>query len=55
VELVGPLPGALQGATQFSAGIPANAKEAEAGKALVRFLTTPEAAAVIKAKGLKPS
>ena len=55
VELVGPLPGALQSATQFSAGIPTNAKEAEAGKALVRFLTTPEAATVIKAKGLKPS
>jgi molybdate transport system substrate-binding protein len=54
-ELVGPLPEALQGATQFSAAIAANAKEAEAGRALVKFLTTPEAAAVIKAKGLKPS
>jgi molybdate transport system substrate-binding protein len=55
VDIVGPFPEALQTATQFSAGIPANAKEADAGQALVRFLSTPAAAAVIKAKGLEPN
>jgi molybdate transport system substrate-binding protein len=55
VDIVGSLPAVLETATQFSAGIPASAKAAEAGKALVTFLTTPAAAAVIKAKGLEPS
>jgi ABC-type molybdate transport system substrate-binding protein len=30
-------------------------KDAEAAKALVNFLRTPEAAAVMKAKGMEPS
>jgi molybdate transport system substrate-binding protein len=53
-ELVGPLPGDLQSLTQFSAGIPVNAKEKGAATALVKFLATPAAVAVIKAKGLEP-
>jgi molybdate transport system substrate-binding protein len=53
-ELVGPLPRELEHITQFSAGLLTNAKEPDAAKALVKFLMTEEAAAVIKAKGLTP-
>ena len=54
IEIVGPLPGDLQVFDVFSAAIMAGAKDAEASKALVDFLRTPEAATVIKAKGLEP-
>jgi molybdate transport system substrate-binding protein len=53
-ELLGPLPPELQFTTDFPAAIAASAKEAEAGKALIAFLRTPAAAAVLKAKGLTP-
>jgi ABC-type molybdate transport system substrate-binding protein len=33
----------------------AGAKEAEAGMALIKFLRTPAATAVIKAKGMEPA
>ena len=46
------LPPELQLITVYSAGISTNAKEPDAARALVRFLATPEAAAVYKAKGL---
>jgi molybdate transport system substrate-binding protein len=52
IEIVGPLPGDLQNTLVFAAAIMVNAKEAEAGKALINFLRTSEAAAVIKAKGM---
>jgi molybdate transport system substrate-binding protein len=54
VELVGPLPPDIQTYTTFSAGISAAAKNAEAAAALIKFLTTPDAKAVIKAKGMEP-
>ena len=55
IELVGPLPGDLQDTIVFSAAIMAGARDAAASKALVDFLRTPEAAAVIKAKGMEPA
>ncbi len=55
IEIVGPLPGDLQGTFVFSAAIMAGAKEVKAAKALVEFLRTPEARAVIKAKGMDPA
>jgi molybdate transport system substrate-binding protein len=55
IEIVGPLPGDLQDTTVVSAAIMAGARDAEAAKALVNFLRTPEAAAVIKAKGMEPA
>jgi len=55
IELVGPLPGDLQWTEVFAAAIMAGASDAEASKALVNFLRTPEAAVVIKAKGLEPA
>ena len=54
IEIVGLLPGDLQDTIVFTAAIMAGAKDAEASKALVNFLRTPEAAAVIKAKGMEP-
>jgi molybdate transport system substrate-binding protein len=54
VELAGPLPPDIQTYTMFSAGISAAAKNAEAAAALIKFLTSPDAKAVIKAKGMEP-
>ena len=54
VELVGPLPGDLQDTVVFSAAIMVGAADSEASQALVNFLRTPEAAVVIKAKGMEP-
>ena len=54
IEIVGPLPGAFQNVTIYSAGIPASAKEPEAAKALIKALTAPQAAASYRAKGLEP-
>jgi len=54
VDVVGPLPGDLQSFMLLATGIMANAKQPEAGKALVKFLTTPASVSVIKAKGLEP-
>jgi molybdate transport system substrate-binding protein len=55
IDVVGPLPPALQSVTPFVAGIPANASHAAAGRALIDFLTTAEAKRVLKAKGLEPA
>jgi molybdate transport system substrate-binding protein len=54
VDIVGPLPGDFQNVTTYAAGVPVYAAEAEAAEALVKFLTTPAAAAVFKARGLNP-
>jgi molybdate transport system substrate-binding protein len=53
IDIIGPLPGELQSFILFAASIPVNAKEPEAGKALVKFLTTPASLSVIKTKGLE--
>jgi molybdate transport system substrate-binding protein len=53
-DLVGPLPPDLQSYTYFSAGISAASKDAEAAKALLKFLAGTDALAVIKAKGMEP-
>jgi molybdate transport system substrate-binding protein len=50
VELVGPLPAAIQSYTLIAAGIGASSNQQEAGKAFIRFLSSPAAAAVLKAK-----
>jgi molybdate transport system substrate-binding protein len=54
VQIVGPLPGKFENWLVNTAGISAAAKEADAARALVRYLATPEAASVIRAKGLEP-
>ena len=55
VELAGPLPPEIQQYTVFPGGIAAAAPQAEAGKALLKFLKSPDAAKVLKAKGLEPA
>ena len=55
IDYVGPLPADLQRMTMFSTGIHSGARQAEAAKALVKFLTTPAAAPVIRKHGLEPA
>jgi molybdate transport system substrate-binding protein len=55
IEIVGPLPVDLQGTFVFSAAIMTDAKNVKAAKALIAFLRTPEARAIIKAKGMEPT
>ena len=51
VEVLGPLPPELQNYTVFHAGVGVGSKDSSAAKALIKFLTTPSAGAVFKAKG----
>jgi molybdate transport system substrate-binding protein len=53
-ELLGPLPDELQAMTVISAGIVTTASEPDAARVLFKFLTSPAAAAVIKASGMEP-
>jgi molybdate transport system substrate-binding protein len=55
VDIVGPLPEALQSVTQFTALVPTAARQPECGRAVIEFLRRPAAKAVIKAKGLEPN
>ena len=54
VELVGPLPGDLQLTTVFATGIGTDAKEQAVAREFIKFLTSPAAAATIKAIGMEP-
>ena len=54
VELAGPFPAELQQDLVFTGALAADTKEAEAAKAFIAYLKTPEAAALIKAKGMTP-
>jgi len=54
VDYVGPLPADVQQFTTFSSGIVAGTKEADAAKALVKFITAPAAAAAFKKRGMEP-
>src|SRR6476661_5175431 len=53
VEFIGPLPSEIQNYTQFSPGIVTGSSQADAAKALVTFLYSPPAQAVLKAKGFE--
>ena len=55
-ELVGPLPQELQNKPGFTyvAGLMAGSAQPEAAKSLIQFISSPEADAVIKSKGLQP-
>jgi molybdate transport system substrate-binding protein len=56
VTLVGPLPAEIQNYTTYAAGVGASAKDSEAAKALIKVLSGPSAAAVLKEKGMdRPS
>jgi molybdate transport system substrate-binding protein len=54
VELAGPLPADIQTYTTFAGGVGAAAQDANGAAALIKFLTGPNAAPVIKGKGMEP-
>jgi molybdate transport system substrate-binding protein len=54
IDLVGPLPGELQKIIVYEAAVPAKAKDPETAKALVKFLGSEAAVAVLKQKGMDP-
>jgi molybdate transport system substrate-binding protein len=54
IDYIGPLPAELQKITIFSAGIHSGAKQPEAAKDLVKFLTAPAAAPAIRKNGMEP-
>ena len=55
ITLVGPLPADIQNYTVYAAGLGANGKESEAAKALLKTLSGPGAADVLKSKGMEPA
>jgi molybdate transport system substrate-binding protein len=54
VDVVGPFPAELQNYIVLTAGIGTNAKDKMAAQALIKYLTSPTAISVIKAKGMEP-
>jgi molybdate transport system substrate-binding protein len=54
IDLVGPLPAGAQQVTVFSGGVLAESAHKEAGRALLRFLSSPEAADTIRSSGMDP-
>jgi molybdate transport system substrate-binding protein len=54
VQVVGLLPAELQSWFVNTAGVSAAANQPDAARALIKYLATPEAAAVIREKGMEP-
>ena len=54
VELAGPIPAELQSYISFAAGVATNSHNADAAKALIKFIISPAAAQTLKAKGVEP-
>jgi molybdate transport system substrate-binding protein len=54
VDYVGPLPPEVQRITVFSAGVTVASGNQDAARALIAFLTSPEAAETIRRSGLEP-
>ena len=54
IDYIGPLPPGAQRVTVFSAGVAVAAKSPDAARALIAFLASPAAAAVIGKSGLEP-
>ena len=54
IDFIGPLSADVQKITVFAGGIHTGAKEPDAAKALVKFITSPQAVPVIKKKGMEP-
>jgi molybdate transport system substrate-binding protein len=54
VELAGPFPAELQNDLVFVGAVAAETKNADAAKAFLDYLRTPDAAAAFKAKGMTP-
>jgi molybdate transport system substrate-binding protein len=54
IDLVGPLPAAIQNTTVLAAGILTASKAPEPAKALINFLSSPATAASLQADGFQP-
>jgi len=54
LDVVGPFPGDLQQEVVFTAALSKDTKESAGAQALITYLKTPDAAAIIKAKGMTP-
>lgn len=54
IDYLGPLPAAVQQYTTFSGGIQSGAKEPEAARAWLRFITAPAAAPAFRKRGMEP-
>ena len=55
IDYIGPLPPELQNVTLFSSGIGSGAASPAAAKALQAFMTSSDAAGIIKKNGMEPS
>src|ERR1700686_745670 len=54
VDLAGPLPAEIQNTTVMAAGLVTTSKAPDAARALIGFISSPAAAAVLKASGFQP-
>jgi molybdate transport system substrate-binding protein len=54
IEIVGPLPPAVQRVTVFAAAVARNSRHPDAARAFIRFLASPQAAGVVVKSGLEP-
>lgn len=52
VTLIGPLPKEIQNTTTYAGGLSATAKDKDAAAAFLKYLAGPDAAAVLKSKGM---
>jgi molybdate transport system substrate-binding protein len=55
VVVVGPLPADIQNITTYTGAVSAQSKSADAARDLLKMLSGPEAAALLKAKGMQPA
>ena len=55
VDLVGPFPPEVQAEVVYQTTVSASTRQAEPAKAFIAYLRSPEAAAVIRSKGMTPS
>ena len=54
VTMLGAIPNAVQEVTPYKAGVVETSHQKELARAFVHFLSSPEAAAAIRASGLEP-
>ena len=55
IDVLGPIPDALQTKIGFAVGLSASAKAPDAAEALIAFLSAPSAAATLRANGVEPA
>ncbi|MGZ3276456.1 MAG: substrate-binding domain-containing protein, partial [Caulobacteraceae bacterium] len=55
IEVLGPLPPAIQSVTVFAAGIASMSQQPEQTAALIAYLASPESAEVKQAQGMEPA